>query len=427
MGPGTSTLALAWALPAALLLAAWGWIAWMGHLTDRALPHLPDLPPDPVPPRVSVVVPCRNEARGVEAAIRSLLAQELPGLEVVAVDDRSEDATGAILDRLAASDPRLMVLHLTALPPGWLGKNHALQVGALRASGEWLLFTDGDVIFGPGALRRALGHARVNGLGHLAAVPWFVAPGLLERAFVSGFAAFGALAFGAHGLRRPGTRGFVGIGAFNLVRRRDWLRIGGHRRLRREVVDDVKLGLVLRRSGVPQGAVAAGRLVAVRWQHGFVATVGGLLKNAFAACEYRPGAAAGGALGLMALGLGPALLGPLALRAGQGFAAALAGLALLVAAAVQGRAARRLAGGSGLEGLLAPVTFTLLGAVLLASGALAGWRGGVRWRGTLYRLAELRRGVVREGDWPRARAAGWPAAAAPESGRSPDVRSSRPP
>jgi hypothetical protein len=364
--------------------------------------------PDPEPPSVSVVVPCRNEARGVVAAVRSLLAQDLPSLEVVAVDDRSEDATGALLDGLAAEDPRLTVVHVAALPAGWLGKNHALQAGGERARGEWLLFTDGDVVFAPDALRRALAFARRHGLGHVAAAPHFVAPGFLERAFVTAFASLAAVAFRVTDLPRPGTQGFIGVGAFNLVRREDWRRVGGHRRLALEVVDDVKLGLVLRRSGVPQGAVGAGPLVAVRWQHGFLPSVLGLVKNAFAACEYRPGVALGAAAAVGLLGAGPLLVAAGALLGGHLAAAALAGLAALVAAAVHGGTARRLAGGSGAEGLAWPLAALLLAGVIAWSAASAWWRGGVRWRGTLYPLAELRRGVVRQRDWPAAGAAGWP-------------------
>jgi Glycosyltransferase like family 2 len=393
---------------ATVALAGWLGVAWLAWRADRALPDLHDLPPDPAPPAVSVVVPCRDEARDVEATVRSLLAQELPALQVVAVDDRSSDATGAILDQLAASDPRLTVVHVTALPAGWLGKNHALEVGGRRARGEWLLFTDGDVLFRPGALRRALGYARAHRLGHLAAAPRFIAPGFLERAFVTGFGAFASLAFRVHRLGVARSSAFVGIGAFNLVRRADWERIGGHERLRLEVVDDVKLGLVLRRSGVAQGAVSGGGLVAVRWQHGFWPSVLGLVKNAFAGTEYRPGLAVLASLALALAGLGPLLVALAALANRQWLAAALASGALLVGVVIHGGAARRLAGGSGLEGLALPLASSLLAGVLLGSTAAALWRGGVVWRGTRYPLAELRRGCVRTEDWPRQAAAGWP-------------------
>jgi len=163
MSPGASILA--WA--ALTLLAAALWSAIVVSLTRvwLFLPRLDAVPPDPPGgrwPRVSVVVPSRDEAEAIEAAAQSLLVQDYPELELIAVDDRSSDGTGAILDRLAAADRRLGVVHVDALPEDWLGKNHACHRGAERATGEWLLFTAGDVVFAPGALRRVAGWRRVG-------------------------------------------------------------------------------------------------------------------------------------------------------------------------------------------------------------------------------------------------------------------------
>jgi hypothetical protein len=391
------------AILAALALAGWARLAALGLADRRALLRLPPAPGAPAPP-VSVVVPCRDEAASVERAMRSLLAQDVPGLRVVAVDDRSTDGTGAILARLAAADPRLEVVRVERLPEGWLGKNHACHAGALRAQGDWLLFTDADVVFAPDALRRALAAARAHRLGHLAVLPRFVAPGLLERAFVTAFAALLAPFVRVRDLRRPGTRAYFGVGAFNLVRREDYDRAGGHRRLALEVVDDVKLGLLLRRSGVAQGVADSGGLVQVRWQHGFVPSVLGLVKNAFAALEYRPGRAIAAGLGAAIAGAAPIallLLGPDALSR------ALAGAAIAIAAAHHGEAARRLSGASGAEGLLMPLCTVLLGAVVLASAAAAWARGGVVWRGTHYPLERVRAGCLREDDLPPSAAVGW--------------------
>ena len=167
-----------WFLAAAAGLLAWLRVAWVGIRTDRCVDRLTAIPPDPPPggwPALTVVVPARDEARGVEASVRSLLAQDYPELRVVAVDDRSTDGTGAILDRVGSDEPRLRVVHVGELPPGWLGKNHACASGADAASDGWLLFTDGDVIFAPGALRRAVAYAGRHGLGHLVALPRLVA------------------------------------------------------------------------------------------------------------------------------------------------------------------------------------------------------------------------------------------------------------
>ena len=302
------------------------------------------------------------------------------------------------------------MLHVEALPDGWLGKNHACHAGARRARGAWLLFTDADVVFAPDALRRGLAAARAHGLGHLAVIPRFVAPGLLERAFVTAFAALLAPFVGVRDLRRPGTRAYFGVGAFNLVQRAAYERAGGHRRLPLEVVDDVKLGLLLRRSGVPQGVADSGGLVSVRWQHGFLPSVLGLVKNAFAALEYRPGralaAAAMGALGgvapvaLLLLGPGPLVRG-------------LAAAALAIAVLHHAEAARRLSGASGAEGLLMPLCALLLSAAVIGSAVVAWRQGGVVWRGTHYPLERVRAGCLRDEDLPTSGAVGWGAPGAP--------------
>src|SRR6266511_489729 len=295
-------------------------------------------PPRPGPaPRISVIVPCRDEAAGVERAMRSLLAQDGVELEVVAVDDRSSDGTGAILDGLAA-------------PPS------------------------------------------------------FVAPGFLERAFVTAFAALLAPLIRIADLRRPGTRAYFGVGAFNLVRRDAYARAGGHLRLPLEVVDDLKLGLLLRRSGVAQGVARSDGFVQVRWQEGFVRSVLGLVKNAFAALEYRPAVAIAGAFAAAAAGGAPLVV----LVAGPGaLARALAGAALAVAIAHHAAVARQLGDSRGTEGILMPVCVLLLGAVVLASAVAAWWRGGVVWRGTHYPLDRVREGCLRDGELPVSGAIGW--------------------
>ncbi|MBW3655068.1 MAG: glycosyltransferase family 2 protein, partial [Gemmatimonadetes bacterium] len=109
-------------------------LAWNGRKLTQ-LHEVSPLPADAMP-SVSVVIAARNEERAIEHALRSVLAQEGGRVEVIVIDDRSDDSTGAILDRMAAAAPRLRVVHVTELPPGWLGKNHALWMGAAAATGE---------------------------------------------------------------------------------------------------------------------------------------------------------------------------------------------------------------------------------------------------------------------------------------------------
>jgi hypothetical protein len=379
---------------------------WAASRRFTRLPEVEAADPPAGWPKVSVVVPARNEERTVEAAMRALLALDYPALEVLAVDDRSTDATGRLLDRLGAEDPRLRVRHVRELPAGWLGKTHALAEGAAAARGDWLLFTDADVLFAPDALERAMAFALRHRLPHFVVFPHLVAPGFLERAFVSTFALFANLKFRVWDLHRPGTGAFVGMGAFNLVRRDAYEAVGGHARLALEVVDDVKLGLVLRRSGVPQGACDSGGLVRVRWQEGFFASWRGLEKNAFAGAEWSLATALLGVVSIFLLSVGP-LLAFLLLSGAPGRVLGLLGT--LAPAAINGTLARRAAAGSGLEGLAFPLSGALLAGVLLWSALVATLRGGIVWRGTFYPLDTLRRGCVRRSDWPAARAVGWPA------------------
>jgi len=387
------------------LLAVWVRFAWL----FRRLAALPDLrrqPADAPPaggvwPKLSVVVACRNEAASVRRAIASLLAQDYPSYEVVAVDDRSEDATGSILRELAATHPALRVARVDVLPAGWLGKTNAMHQGAAAATGEWILFTDADVLFAPGALRRSVAWVEREQLGHGVATPHFIAPGWWERAFVSLFGLLLLVAQRADDLRRPGSRAYIGIGAFNLVRREAYLRIGGHTRLRLEVADDLKLGLVLRRSGVRQGCADSGGLVSVRWQDGFVASMRGLLKNFFAGVEYRWTGTARVAIGLPLATTFPAAYLVWAVGRGRlGLAGGVAALICLISTALLGAAARRFAFGRGAEGLLLPVMGPCLAGVALASAVGTTWRRGIVWRGTRYALAELKAGAVSEAQWP---------------------------
>jgi GT2 family glycosyltransferase len=423
--PGAHWPAAAAAAALAACVLVWAVLSALLWLTQRRTPTLepPAGPPGPLSPegapwpRLSVIVPARDEAAHVERAVASLLAQDYPGLEVIAVDDRSGDATGSILERLAAGEPRLTVLHVEALPAGWLGKNHANHLGATRAGGDLLLFTDADVVYAPGALRAAVALLLRHGLGHLVAAPRLEARGYWERAFQTTFALYFALRCRLWALRRAGSAAYVGMGAFNLVRRDAYARVGGHARLALEVVDDVKLGLLLRRSGVPQGLASARDLISVRWQPGFRASLRGLLKNLFADAEYRWSHALGSAAALLALGGLPwALLavllwmpggGPPGLGAGAWLLWALELGALVLPGLVLGLAARWTAGGSGLEGLAYPLMHGALAGVAVSSAALVTLRGGLAWRGTVYPLALLRRSVLHARDLPRRNAVGW--------------------
>lgn len=254
----------------------------------RKLQVLAELSPvlDGVAPRVSIVVSALNEAATIEPALRSLLALDYPNLEIIAIDDRSTDATGAILDRLSREHPDLRVLHISELPPGWLGKTHALQRGGEIASGDYLLFTDADVLFDRAALRRAVAHCERERLDHLVVLAEFVVrEHLLAMLLLSG-SAFMYARFKPWKARTSRDH-FFGMGAFNMVRAAAYRAAGGHRPLALEVVDDIGLGRLMNEAGCRQDVLLGFGSVSLEWYRSTREMTKGIEKNCFAMLDYR--------------------------------------------------------------------------------------------------------------------------------------------
>jgi glycosyltransferase involved in cell wall biosynthesis len=267
----------------------------------RRVQRLEDWPPAASElPRISIIVPARNEKRHMEAALRSLLRLDYPDLEIVAVDDRSSDGTGAILNQLAAEFPALSVVHVADLPPGWLGKNHALGMGAGRATGQWLLFTDADITMAPDTLRRAIGYAQQNGLDHLTLTPGIVMPSLLLQSFVITFVTFFCIYFQPWKARDPRSKRYIGVGAFNLVRRDAYRQVGTHEVIRMRPDDDMMLGKLLKKHGYRQDSASGIGLISVPWYGSLREVFVGLEKNAFSGVNYSvPTVVAGAAVMLL--------------------------------------------------------------------------------------------------------------------------------
>jgi cellulose synthase/poly-beta-1,6-N-acetylglucosamine synthase-like glycosyltransferase len=257
----------------------------------NAIPRLPDATSPPAAtdwPRLSIIVPARNEEQGVRTAVQSLLRQDYPALELIVVDDRSTDRTGAILAALAGEHPaRLRVLTVTELPAGWLGKNHAVWLGARESSGAWLLFTDADVVFDPTCLRRAMAYAEAQRLDHLTMSPRLLAHGYWLNAFVN-FFLYAFTVFGRPDLANdPKSQVGVGVGAFNLIRRSAYERIGTHLAISLRPDDDIKLGMRVKLAGLRQRLLNGADVLSVRWYATLGAAIRGLEKNSFAGVEYR--------------------------------------------------------------------------------------------------------------------------------------------
>jgi hypothetical protein len=358
------------------------WPIWWGFL--RFDKYLPDLHSQGPLPSVSVLVPARNEAAALRLSLSAFRALNYPELEVIFVNDRSTDETGALLEEVARSDPRVCVIHVEQLPPGWLGKNYANHLASQRASGQWLLFTDADVHLDPSSIRDAVLYAEQHRLDHLVLVPHPGAASWWEQVALVYFAlVFSIVTKGSLVRYRLFRSAYIGIGAFNLIRREVYERIGGHEVLRLEVADDVMLGRLVKAFGFRQDVLLAGSKVRVRWQVGVRGIIGGLEKNAFAGTGFRLGRALAAAAAQLLVFLGP--LAALWLSPGRLAWAVAIGI---TAATTAGLA--RTYGHSWTAGLGYPLGCVIFVVALVRSAFLAYWRGGIVWRDTAYSLERLR-------------------------------------
>jgi len=334
---------------------------------------------------VSVVVPARDEERGIAAAVASLLAQTPPVAEVIVVDDGSTDRTAEEAARAGDGDGRLHVIPAGPLPDGWVGKSWACWVGAGRAREEWLLFADADVVHAPRAVAAALATAEAGGWAGVTLIPRIVARTRAERwvlpaavVSIGTFVAPGPLA------RRPGSPVAVAAGAFILIRAHVYRAVGGHRAMRGEMIDDIGLAARVKRAGMLLLPADGTTLVHLRMYHGAADLWRGWRKNASFAAPGHPAKGIVGAALVATAALQPAraLLAGVRRRdpglAAWGLAGTLAQCALQRAAATTVPTPRR-------DVATLPLGLLTLSAASVQSAVdrMAG-RGAV-WRGRRYR------------------------------------------
>lgn len=355
-----------------------------------SIPSLAKIAPVTGPefPRISILFAARDEAEKMPAALASLLKLDYPNYEVIAVDDRSADATGKILDEFAAQDARLKAIHVSELPQGWLGKPRALATAYEKASGEWLVFTDADVRFAQDLLRRALAVVEQERADHLTLLVRLDLRGFWEPVALGYLGACFAL-MRPWKTKEPKSKAYMGVGAFQMVRRATYEAIGTHRRLAMEVVDDMKLGKLVKMGGFRSIVAPSEDLVHVRWQDGFGNIVKGLTKNMFAGFGFSSVMALAVACNTLLVSVLP-VFGVIFARGAAQIAAAVAVAAAMVFEALLMPRARA----SKWFGVTHALGALVIVYIILRSMAVTLGRGGVVWRGTFYALEELKRGQV---------------------------------
>jgi glycosyltransferase involved in cell wall biosynthesis len=346
--------------------------------------HFITLPDDELP-GLSIVIAAKDESLTIGPALDSLLELDYPDLEIVLLDDRSEDNTYEIAQsrvRGHRNGHRLKLLRCEHLPDGWLGKVHALHLGAKETSRPLILFTDADVVFEKGSLQRAVSAQQILHCDHLVVAPQMETRGFWEPLLVAFFLILFAVRFQPGRVHRR-KKSYVGIGAFNLLTRATLESCQYLEPLKLQVTDDVHLGRLIKSQGGTQYCIVAEKEIRVRWFEGLWGCISGLEKNAYAGLNYSLGFSALAIPGVMI----PALL-PLALCSLGQFQWAGAYLLFLFLLGLSIPDSCHL---PRWVGLFFPLAAVILGYTFTRSVWLAEKRQGIIWRDTHYPLQELRR------------------------------------
>lgn len=337
-------------------------------------------------PSLSVLVPACNEADTIRPALQSILEQDYPNLEVIAINDRSTDQTGKIIDQLAAQFDNLSTVHIEDLPDGWLGKTHALKKGYEISKGDWVLATDADVCYKKSALRTIMAVAIYHDRDHISCIPKMNNNGFLHEAAFDGFASLLFSQRNLEGVPDPDSDDYFGFGAFNMFRRAVFDQTKGFEWLRMEVTDDMGIARMLRNHGAKQGVYYAFNQLELEWYGSLGKMIKGLEKNSIgivAHYNYWKGFSIPIIWLLFLMGPLFGLFSPFIVV--QVFAAGV----IIAALPFNSMASYKL------ERPLFPFLFSVLGVLfpmyaLIRSTFICLKRGGITWRGTFYPVEELR-------------------------------------
>lgn len=386
-------------LQLALQLVAWlitlAWI-WKAITAARGLPTIPNLllPQYNVLPAgnplIAVVVPARNEADNIAATLQTLLAQNYPNLFIIAIDDRSTDSTGDIITTLANQYPhKLNALHITELPSGWLGKTHAMAMGAQHAIAihqpDYLLFTDADILFQPQAIRISLAQAVATQADHFVTFPTPLIESLGEGMLLGYLGVLGLWATRPWLASDPkAMRDFIGIGAFNLLRTSAYQQLGGFGALRMEILEDLTLARSVKLAGLRQRVAVAPGVVTLHWATGASGVIQVMTKNLFALFQFRPIPLLLACFWFAMLCIAPVALLAFSLTRTPAILACASIGALYILSSRYSKV-------SPWYVLFLPIAAAAFIYSILRSAFVTLRQGGVTWRGTFYPLAELRK------------------------------------
>jgi chlorobactene glucosyltransferase len=370
----------------ALIASALALTAWLSVRHYRALPAVEEATggaaADGAWPRVSVIVPARNEERNLPRLLASLLALDYPAYEVIVVDDGSTDDTAAIANDYAdRSHMRMRLLAAPGPEPGWTGKNAACAFGAAAADGDWLLFTDADTEHAAASLRAAIHTARSQRVGALSLFTQQECRSFWERLLLP--FAYQQYFSGVRPTRLLDPSGpALANGQYFLISRAAYDASGGHSAVRGSLIDDVALATALKRAGSPPLPCRGERFVRVRMYHSLRELVEGFTKNSFQFLREQRVSAGLVVLGTAcAAGLLPAFVGAILYEGTPAIVLCVGAYAIQVAGLTWWA---RVFDVPAQYALLAPVAALVFTGIAVSSLLHVAARRPVRWKGRGY-------------------------------------------
>jgi glycosyltransferase involved in cell wall biosynthesis len=370
------------------ILLTFAWVAMGGYLifSARKVKFLKDISPLPgLPgPTVAIIIAVRNEEAELETALNSVLHLDYRPVKIIVINDRSTDRTPEILSKMVWENPALLVITVTELPRGWLGKNHALYQGYLASSEEYLLFTDADVIFNRQALTKAMNYVVTGQIDHLAVLPEITSPSVLFRSVMNTFTIMLEMRQRPWDIPNPKSDASIGVGAFNLVKRTAYEKTGTHTAFSLRPDDDLKLGERVKAAGLRQDVVYGNFEISLAWYTSLAQFISGLMKNTFSISNYHWPTAMAMAMATLFVFVLPI---PLALFA-EPYGPVLA--LVILAAQILIMIFKRGTSGIWWHALLIPFAGTIVVYIIVKSAYKTIRQGGIYWRDTFYPLSELK-------------------------------------
>ncbi len=239
-------------------------------------------------PRVSVLIPARNEEANIGACIEGFLSQNYDNFEILVLDDQSTDRTAAIIEKFSEQYPEVQAIRGEPLPAGWLGKNWACHQLSQYANGEILIFTDADNCPAPSAVVNTVAYMQKLELGLLSAFPEKVTVTLAEKLVVpvvDMFVYAGLPLWLTYFSRFPSLAAASGL--WIAFTRNAYQQIGGHQAVSNQIVEDVELSRLAKKNGIKILTLAGTRVVSCRMYHSFSEVWSGFSKNLFGLVRYK--------------------------------------------------------------------------------------------------------------------------------------------